>query len=146
MEFILGAVVIVLLLALAGVDIWYIMLGALRLIALAAALTAVFFVSCLVVMLRGSSKTGSFCGFRRGRHFEAAVYLIDGTEHTNAFPAEFVMRDRIYKPDRTVKLRLARDGRVFDMNAAATVFLGIPLSVAAAAAFTGIFLWFLPGV
>ena len=56
------------------------------------------------------------------------------------------MRDRIYKPDRTVKLRLARDGRVFDMNAAATVFLGIPLSVAAAAAFTGIFLWFLPGV
>ena len=146
MEFILGAVVIIFLLALAGVDIVYILLGVLALISLAAVFTAGFFAVCLVTILRGSRKKGYFCGFRRGRRGEAAVYLIDGAEHTNAFPAEFVLRDRIYRPDRAVRLCLARDGRVFDVNALTTVFAGLPMSAALAAALTRIVLLFLAGM
>ena len=53
------------------------------------------------------------------------------------------MRGRIYKPDREVKLRLTRSGRVFDLNALTTVFMGFPLSVAAAAGFAWLSLMFL---
>lgn len=143
MEIILGAVVIVFLLALAGVDIWYILLGLIIMVAVAAALTAGFFAVSLVMILRGGWKTGTFCGFRRGKRFESAMYLIDGEEYPNVFPAEFVLRDRIYKPDKSVKLRLTRSGRVFDLNALTTVCVGLPLSIGSCAGFTWLSLFFL---
>lgn len=143
MEIILGAAAIVFILALAGVDIWYILLGFLMLVSLAALLTAGFFAVCLAMILRGEIKRGRFSGFRKEKRFESAVYLIGGAEYANIFPAEFVMRGRIYKPDREVKLRLTRSGRVFDLNALTTVFMGFPLSVAAAAGFAWLSLMFL---
>ena len=146
MEFILGAVVVVFLLALAGVDIWYILLGLIILVALAAAFTAGFIAVCLVMILHGSGKTGSFCGFRRGKRFESAAYLIDGAEYPNLFPAEFILRDRIYKPGKPVRLRLTRGGRVFDANALTTVLAGLPLSAAAAAGFARLSLMLLGAV
>ena len=43
MEILLGAVIIIILLALVGVDIWYILLGVIALVALAALFTAGLF-------------------------------------------------------------------------------------------------------
>ena len=137
MEILVGAVIIIIILLLLGVDMWYFLVGGAALVALAAAFVAVFFSVCAVMLLRSKKCTGQFSKFIEGKRFEAAVYQIDEREYRCAFPAEFVMRDRIYKPGRPVKLRLTRGGRVFDRNAFLTVLVGLPVSIIAAFAFGG---------
>ena len=46
-EVIVGIVLVALILLLAGVDLWYLLLGGIALVALAAAFTAVFFLVCV---------------------------------------------------------------------------------------------------
>ena len=61
------------------------------------------------------------------------------------FPAEFVMRDRLYRSDRKVSVRLTRKRRVFDRNALITVAVGLPLSAVITALF-GFALVFMAGL
>ena len=76
--------------------------------------------------------------FESGQRFESAVYLIDGSEYGNVFPAEFVMRGKLYRSDREVTVRLARRShRVFDRNALITSLVGLPVSLLTAAGFGG---------
>lgn len=139
MEVIVGIVLVALILLLAGVDLWYLLLGGIALVALAA-FTAVFFLVCVGMLLRSQRRMGEFTGFSEGGRFDYAEYTIGAEAHRNVFPAEFILRDRLYRPGQPVRLFLTRSGRVFDRNAYITTLLGTPLSIAAAAAFTRGFL------
>lgn len=139
-EVIVGIVLVALILLLAGVDLWYLLLGGIALVALAAAFTAVFFLVCVGMLLRSQRRMGEFTGFSEGGRFDCAEYTIGAEAHRNVFPAEFILRDRLYRPGKPVRLFLTRSGRVFDRNAYITTLLGTPLSIAAAAAFTRGFL------
>ncbi len=135
MEILVGIVMIVIILLLAGVDMWYFLVGGAVLVAAAALFTTAFFIVCAVMLLHSRRCTGVFLRFAEGKRFDAAEYLIDGEPHRNVFPAEFVMRERLYCPDKTVKLHLTRSGRVFDGNALVTTIIGLPLSLLTAVAF-----------
>ena len=137
MEIIVGAVLIILILMLAGLDIRYIIMGIACLVALGALLTASFFAVCWVMLIGSKKKTAQFVRFDRGKRFESAVYLIDGVEYSNIFPAEFIMREKLYHPGRDVSVRLSRNSRVFDKNALMTSAVGLPVSLLIAAAFGG---------
>ena len=140
MEILLGAVVIIILLGLLGVDIWYILLGVIALVTLAALFTAVLFAAGAVMLLRSRRCSGVFLRLEEGKRFEHAVYSIDGGEYGNIFPAEMVMRERLYKPGVPVKLRLTSKGHVFDRNAFLTTVIGLPVSLLVTLAFAGILL------
>lgn len=140
MEVLLGAVVIIFLLALVGVDIWYILIGVIALIALAALFTAWMFAVGVVMLLRAKRCEGEFLRFDEGKRFEYAVYFIDGGEYGNIFPAEMVWRKRLYKTGVSVKLRLTKKGSVFDRNALLTTVIGFPMSLLITLAFGGAFL------
>lgn len=137
MEILIGAVMIVIILLLFGVDMWYFLVGGCILVALAAVFTTVFFAVCMVMLLRSEKCTGAFLKFGEGKRFEAAVYQIDDRECRCIFPAEMVLRDKIYKPGIPVKLRLTRAGRVFDRNATLTTAIGLPMSLVIADVFVG---------
>lgn len=138
MEIIIGIVFVILILLLTGLDIGWIIMGIAGLIALAALFTAVFFAVCWVMLLRSEKRSARFVRFERGKRFESAVYLIDGSEYGNVFPAEFVMRGKLYRSDREVTVRLARRShRVFDRNALITSLVGLPVSLLTAAGFGG---------
>ena len=141
MGILLGIVFIIILLALLGVDMWFFLVAGAAVVTFAAAMTGVFFLVCCIILLRSRRCTGEFTRFAEGKRFESAEYIIDGVPHENVFPAEFVMRERLYRPGIPVKLRLTRSGRVFDRNAFITTLIGLPLSIATACAFgTGLFL------
>ncbi len=140
MEILVGIVMIVIILLLSGVDMWYFLVGGTGLVALAAVFTSVFFAVCAIMLFRSRKCTGVFLRFVQGKRFDAAEYLVDGEPHRNIFPAEFILRERIYRTDRQVKLRLTRAGKIFDRNAFITTLLGLPLSLAVTAAFGGLFL------
>lgn len=90
------------------------------------------------MLLRSEKKSARFVRFESGQRFESAVYLIDGSEYGNVFPAEFVMRGKLYRSDREVTVRLARRShRVFDRNALITSLVGLPVSLLIAAGFGG---------
>lgn len=138
MEIIIGIVFVILILLLTGLDIGWIIIGIAGLTALAALFTAVFFAVCWVMLLRSEKKSARFVRFESGQRFESAVYLIDGSEYGNVFPAEFVMRGKLYRSDREVTVRLARRSRrVFDRNALITSLVGLPVSLLTAAGFGG---------
>ena len=131
MEIIIGIIFVILILLLTGLDIGWIIIGI-------AGLTAVFFAVCWVMLLRSEKKSARFVRFESGQRFESAVYLIDGSEYGNVFPAEFVMRGKLYRSDREVTVRLARRShRVFDRNALITSLVGLPVSLLIAAGFGG---------
>lgn len=137
MEILIGAAVIIILLALLGVDIWFILLGIIALVALAALFVTAMFSVSMVWLLRSERCSGEFLKFSEGKRFEYAVYRIEGGEYGNIFPAEMVMRERLYKPGEPVKLRLTKKGSVFDRNAFLTTVIGLPVSLLITAVFGG---------
>lgn len=139
MEIIIGIIFVILILLLTGLDIGWIIIGIAGLTALAALFTAVFFAVCWVMLLRSEKKSARFVRFESGQRFESAVYLIDGSEYGNVFPAEFVMRGKLYRSDREVTVRLARRSHQgwFDRNALITSLVGLPVSLLIAAGFGG---------
>lgn len=139
MEILIGVVLVAVILLLVGVDMWYFLVGGAALVALAAVFTGVFFCVCGVMLLRSRRCTGEFSRFAEGKRFEAAEYLVGARLHRNVFPAEFVLRERLYRPGKPVKLFLTRSGSVFDRNALITTLVGIPLSIGTALAFGGAF-------
>lgn len=142
MEIIIGAAVIIMLLLFAGVDIWFIFLGFMFLVAAAAVITAGFFAVCAVTILSGKRRAARFVRFEKGGRFDAAIYSADGEEYANAFPAEFILRDRLYSSDRTVTIRTTKRGRAFDKNALLSTAAGLPLSILTAVIFGGGAMWF----
>ena len=72
----MGIVLVALILLLAGVDLWYLLLGGIALVALAVAFTSVFFLVCVGMLLRSQRRMGEFTGFSEGGRFDCAEYTI----------------------------------------------------------------------
>ncbi len=128
MEYILGIVIIVILLLILGFGLDIIISGFLWLLALATAVTEVFFIFFTVRLILSKKTEGTFSRIGRPEksRFDAPYYSTPDGEKPNVFPAEFVMRDRIYKEGRTVKLRADRfRGFVYDRNARVTICFGL---------------------
>ncbi len=141
MEFLVGAAVIIMLLLLAGVDLWYIFLGLILLAAVAGLFTAGFFVVCTVMLIRSVRCIGSFVSFGKNGRFDAAVYSVNGKEYKNIFPAEVVMREKLYSAGKPSMLHITKSGRCFDRNAFVTTAAGLPMSIVVTAAALMLFLF-----
>ena len=130
MEFILGLVIIVILLLILGFGLNFIFVGFVCLLGLAAAATELVFLFFAVRLLFSKRVRGSFTRIGRAEkaRYDTAFYRIDDTELPNVFPAEMVMKDRLYRVGREVKLRVdVRKKFVYDRNARLTILLGVPL-------------------
>ncbi|MGN1422706.1 MAG: hypothetical protein ACI4XA_04970 [Oscillospiraceae bacterium] len=142
MEFFVGAAVIIMLLLLAGVELWFIFLGIILLAAAAGVFTAGFFAVCAVMLIRANRCIGSFVRFEKNGRFDAAVYSVNGKEYKNVFPAEVVMRGKLYSEGKPAKLYITKGGRCFDKNAFVTTAAGLPTSLVVTAAAIMLFLFF----
>lgn len=70
---------------------------------------------------------------KKAQGLSCAYYIVDEEEYRNLFPAEVVMKGRLYDPYRTVKLRVYKKaGFVIDSNALATIIAGVLLCVPSA--------------
>lgn len=133
MEFLIGAVIIIILLLLLGVSWGAITYGIVILIGAVVSLLLIFFTAFTIRLLISEKKTGKFTRIGRPEKFkyDVAFYEIDGEEYPNIFPCEVNMfREKLYNPEKTVNLRLLRKKTaVFDKNAALTIIVGIIASV-----------------
>lgn len=96
-----------------------------------------FFAVCLVILALSRRKSAVFVRFDEERKFPCAVYSIDGKDVVNMFPCEMVMRNRLYVPEKEIKVLYCRLNRsAIDSNALLTMILGsvifIPSAVFAA--------------
>lgn len=58
--------------------------------------------------------------------FERAVYEVNGGEFPDAFPAEPIFRDRLYRGDREIPIRFSvKRKTVYDRNTAVTICCGL---------------------
>lgn len=90
-------------------------------------LCEMFFLFSLIRLLLSKKVSGVFTriGRKEKWRFETAFYDISGKEIPNIFPCEMTMRDKFYKKDKEIKLRLGIGGKcVYDMNAMLTIIFG----------------------
>ncbi|MDE5883717.1 MAG: hypothetical protein K2H29_01350 [Oscillospiraceae bacterium] len=143
MEFLISAIVIVVLLLILGVDPMMILLGGIWIIEIFFIFMAVFFVVSLILVFLTKKTKGEFLRIDPnegvGTH---AVYQIQDQECNNSFPAEIMFTDKIYHTGKTVTLR-QRDGKklklLFDNYSMIVIATGLPVFTALAVSL-GIFL------
>ena len=130
MEFVLGLTIIIILLLILGFGVDVIIMGIIALIGLVAAATELVFLFFAVRMLfsKRSEAVFSRIGRTEKGRYDVAFYNTDFGELPNVFPAEMVMKKRLYKNDRKIKLRIdVKKKFVYDRNARLTILLGVPL-------------------
>lgn len=96
-----------------------------------------FFIYSAVLLAGTSKRTAAFSriGKNPRGNFDTAYYLVEGKEYPNAFPCEVTLREKIYRPDREVTVRLnEKKGCVFDSNGFTAAAVGIIFSVSSCAA------------
>lgn len=139
MEFLCAAAVLIVLLYILGFGLNLIASGIGVCLAVVTLLCEVFFLLSLVRLLLSKKVTGTFThiGKKEKWRFDTAFYDINGSELPNIFPCEMTMRDKFYKKDKTVKLRLGIGGKcVYDLNAVLTIIFGNVLFGLASVFFT----------
>lgn len=132
MELIFGIVIVVILLLLLGVNIGFISILFGVIISMGILLMLGFFIFSAVRLIRSQKKTALFDGTESfgETKFDCAVYLIEGERYKNAFPCEVIMRDRIYKKDKEVTVRLyEKKNLVYDKNSVVTIAIGLVSSI-----------------
>ena len=136
MEILVGIIVLLTLIFCVTGEVGAVISAILALIVLFSLAVLGFFLIALCHMLHAEKKSARFLRIERSGHggFERAVYEVDGGEYPDAFPAEPVFRDRLYRMDRAVKLRFSEKRKtVYDRNTVVTVWCGLaaflPLSV-----------------
>ncbi|MBO6301199.1 MAG: hypothetical protein J6N15_02035 [Ruminiclostridium sp.] len=132
MEVIVGLIVIILLLLILGFGPDVIIFGLVGLLTLAAAVSALvlMYFAARLALSKRCSGTFTRIGKHGNRRYDCAYYSVDGEELPNVFPAEMVMKKRLYNSEKTVKLRTDRGGKfVYDRNARATILTGVPLTL-----------------
>ena len=130
MELILGAVVIAVLLLILGFGIDIIIFGFVGILALAAAASELLFLYFTVRLLFSKKREAVFTRIGRTEksRYDTAFYRTDEGELPNVFPAEVVMKKRLYDSEKTIKLRIDAGKKfVYDRNARATIIAGVPL-------------------
>lgn len=127
MEYILGFVIILIILLILGVGANVIIFAFICLLALATGITELFFLFFTARLLLSKKTEGVFARIDRPEksRFDAVYYNTADGEMPNVFPAEFVMREKLYRTDKKVKLRADRFRKVvFDRNARLTICFG----------------------
>ncbi len=130
MEFILGIAVIVIILLILGFGVDVIMIGFVGLLCLMSASSSVVLLYFGVRLMFSKRCEGEFTriGRQGKRRYDAAFYSTDEGELPNVFPAEVVMKERFYRPDKKLRMRIDRGKKyVYDSNARLTIILGTPL-------------------
>jgi len=132
MEALLGAVVIAILLFILGFSFQVITFGVAAVILVMTGLTSLAFLYFFVRLMMSKRCEGEFTRIERRdkEKFDRAYYMTDDGELPNAFPCEFVMRDKLYRKGRKVRLRVDRSKkRVYDRNAFMTIITGTVLAL-----------------
>ncbi|MBQ9482882.1 MAG: hypothetical protein IJU82_01710 [Ruminiclostridium sp.] len=130
MEFVLGFSIIIILLLILGFGVDVIIIGIIALIGLAAAATEIVFLFFAVRLLFSKRAEAEFSRIGRTKksRYDVAFYNVGDEELPNVFPAEMVMKKRLYKSGKTVKLRVdVKKKFVYDRNARLTILFGVPL-------------------
>ena len=137
MEFIIAAVIIIVLLLILGVSPGIIMGGVLVLIELGLVLMTGFFVFSLVLLLIARPVKAEFLRIYVSDIVGTfAVYRIDGEEYHNTFPAEIMFVDKIYHEGKTYAARFRKIGKkhiLLDWYSYIVIGVGLPVSAALAA-------------
>lgn len=143
MEIIIGAVVVLGLLFLLGVELGTLISVVQMILSALTFLMLLFFLFCVVLLLRSKKREAQLVGLMpRKKHTEDkektengeeskerikfAHYIVDGEEHTNWFPAEAIMTGKIYA-DKQCFVRTARLGKrllIFDRHSVVIVVTG----------------------
>ena len=150
MEFIIGAVVIIVLLLILGVSPTLIILGLLSLTELFLLLMALFFIVSLILLLMTKPTEAKYLRIDPnegvGTH---AVYWMDDREYDNSFPAEIMFIDKIYHKDQIYKVRIWKSKKnperylLLDWYSVIVIAVGLPVFsiLAGAGLFCTIMLW-----
>lgn len=128
MEIIIFIAVIALICFIIGVSAEAILLGGLILLTVLLAVITVFFVINTIKLITSEACKGEFVKIDKnsGGNFDTAYYAVNGIEYPNIFPCEIILRNKIYKKNKTVNLRLNKNKKnVFDKNAIVTTITGI---------------------
>ncbi len=132
MELLIILLILGVLLWIFGVPLQMLLLGAVILAAALLGLMLLFFISTAFSLIAFRVKKGSFVRFNQYHKFERAVYLVEETEYVNLFPAETVMRERLYhESPHTLLIRKGRHrSYAYDMHSVLIIVLGLFASAA----------------
>ena len=133
MEFIIGYVMIAVIMLLMGFDLLQIGIMTLILIGVIIVLIGAFFAVCLVFLAMSKRRTAVFMTIDEEPRFPVAVYKIDGEDVPNMFPCEMIMRNKLYVPDKEIKILYCKPRRAaIDKNAFITMIAGSVIFIPAA--------------
>ena len=125
MEFLIGYVLIALIMLFMGFEIVQIGMFTLALIGVFIVLIGLFFALCVVLLIMSRPANAVFVKFDEDRKFPVAVYKIGGEDVPNMFPSEMIMRDKIYVPNKEIRLLYCKPRRsAIDKNALITMIAG----------------------
>lgn len=141
MEAVIVLVIVIGLLWALDVSLVYIAEGLFILMMLVLGATLLFFVYTAVSLIGSKKRSARFDRIDKpeGASFPSAVYIAEGEELRNAFPNEFVLKKKLYRPEKQVFLRVTRRGRVYDLYSRMTVYIGIVMAGASLAALISMF-------
>lgn len=128
MEILMGIAVLLALIFCVTGEVGAVAAAVLGLIVLFSLAVLGFFLTALFRMLRAEKKCARFVRIERGGRggFERAVYEVNGGEVPDAFPAEPILRGRLYRSDRKTVLRFSEKRKtVYDRNTAVTIGCGL---------------------
>lgn len=132
MEFLIGYVLIAVILLCMGFELVQIGMFTLALVGVFIVLIGIFFVMCVVFLILSRPANAVFKEFDEQRRYPVAVYKIDGEDVPNMFPCEMIMRDKIYVPNKEIRLLYCKPRRAaIDKNALITMIMGIVIFIPA---------------
>lgn len=133
MEFVIGFALIAILMLFLGFGLSDIALLIIGIVCVGVIMTAGFFAVSIVLLVTSRRVTARFTRFDEQTRFPVAVYKVGDEELPNMFPREMVMRDKLYVPDKDVRVMYCRLRRaVFDKNAVITIVFGSTIFIPAA--------------
>lgn len=133
MEFLIVYVMIAVIMLLMGFELMHIGILTLLMIGVGIVLIGAFFAVCLVFLMMSKRKSAMFVSINEERRFPVAVYKIDGEDVPNMFPCEMIMRDKLYIPDKEIKILYCKPRRsAIDKNALITMIAGSAIFIPAA--------------
>jgi len=141
MELLIGGCVIIVLMLILGVSPAMIIMILICLMWLMLLILTIFFVINLILLLMTKKTTGEFLRmeYKNNQPLKShAVYLIDGQEEKNTFPAEVILINQIYKTGKQVAVwyKTGKNFRiVFDWYSLIVILTGLPVFVSMTYAF-----------
>ena len=133
MEFLIVYVMIAVFMLFMGFELVHIGVMTLLIVGAGVVLIGAFFAVCLVFLAMSKRKTAVFVSIDEESRFPVAVYKIDGEDVPNMFPCEMIMRDKLYIPDKEIRVLYCKPRRsAIDKNALITMIAGSAVFIPAA--------------